>query len=138
MPSELIEGYGTPVWERGWLPTIFYDPLELLYLNGPPLSGHGFWQGQGFVDICASSTGMRSKFWEGNLTECYTLVGRKVTGFVVLTHTLIAFYLLTVILAGCYTRCVCTQPIMNELRAIRKTFLPRVKKGVQQMRKKIK
>ena len=92
----------------------------MLYLHGPALNGYGFWQGQDYVDICTSSTGARSKFWASNPEECNALVLRKVNGFVVMVYSILVAYVFTVFLNAVCTWFIYINPVVSELRALRR------------------
>ena len=100
-----------------------YEPLQILYLHGPSISGYGFWGGTEHATICATSTGTEARFWEqhnNNMDECDRLVDKKVTGFVLMCLSLISITTVYYILSGCYTRLVYVNPIIAEMREFRK------------------
>ena len=71
-----------PHW-LGWLLTPFVLPYYILYFYGPRWGAFGFYQGESFLTICESMTGMQHLDWSKTQVPCIDLISRRFSAFVI-------------------------------------------------------
>jgi hypothetical protein len=69
-------------------------PFLQLYVQGPTLSGYGFYGGRDETFICASKTTMSQFFWEHHPAMCREIIERDANSLIMTIVCLMYFYLL--------------------------------------------
>jgi hypothetical protein len=101
---------------------LLFNPLKVIYLHGPSLSGFGFWNGQELPDICAQlSKGVGTmRFWQENLDQCESQIDKQVVALCILVwfiFFIVAFYLVIQMSMWQYYQYAVLRPALSEFWA---------------------
>jgi hypothetical protein len=78
-------------------------PLYILYIHGPSLNGWLFYEGRSIDEICADLTNVPNQHWLLNISECKSLISRKLTAIIVFIYFMVYMMIIFTTIFVMYT-----------------------------------
>jgi len=94
---------------------VVFNPLKIVYLQGPSVGGLGFWGGLPLLDICAQLTSVPSDFWVVNMGQCHEQIDKKVVAISIVILMITFLATIRWIVQSFFWYYFFTQPLLKRL-----------------------